>query len=84
MPNSQSSVLKVHLFASLRELAGWHERSLILADLDQPTALAVWEELQLGPWFPGLRIAINWQFAQPEQKLVAGDELAFLPPFTGG
>jgi len=84
MPNSQSSVLKVHLFASLRELAGWDERSLILADLDQPTALTVWEELQLGPWFPGLRIAINWQFAQPEQKLVAGDELAFLPPFTGG
>ncbi|MDP7327993.1 MAG: MoaD/ThiS family protein [Prochlorococcaceae cyanobacterium ETNP7_MAG_30] len=27
---------------------------------------------------------MNWQFAEPEQKLVAGDELAFLPPFTGG
>ena len=84
MPNSQSSVLKVRLFASLRELAGWHERTLTLADLDQSTALAVWQKLQLGPWPPGLRIAINWQFAQPEQKLVAGDELAFLPPFTGG
>jgi molybdopterin synthase sulfur carrier subunit len=35
--------------------------------------------------FPaGLRVAINQRFAAPDTPLQPGDELAFLPPITGG
>lgn len=32
----------------------------------------------------GLRVAINQRFATPDTPLRPGDELAFLPPITGG
>jgi molybdopterin synthase sulfur carrier subunit len=32
----------------------------------------------------GLRVAINQHFATPDTPLAPGDELAFLPPITGG
>jgi molybdopterin converting factor small subunit len=32
----------------------------------------------------GLRVAINQRFAAPDTPLKPGDELAFLPPITGG
>jgi molybdopterin converting factor small subunit len=31
-----------------------------------------------------VRVAINQQFASPETPLQPGDELAFLPPISGG
>lgn len=33
---------------------------------------------------PGLRVAINQRFATAHTPLNNGDELAFLPPITGG
>jgi molybdopterin synthase sulfur carrier subunit len=33
---------------------------------------------------PGVRVAINQAFASPTTPLRPGDELAFLPPITGG
>jgi molybdopterin synthase sulfur carrier subunit len=35
-------------------------------------------------WPVGLRVAINQRFAPPDTPLHPGDELAFLPPITGG
>lgn len=84
MKSQRSAVIRVCLFAYLRDLAGWSER-LWPIDADQElTAIGLWDQLQLGPWPRSLRVAINQQFAAPEQPLAAGDELAFLPPFTGG
>ena len=90
--------LRVLLFASLRERAGWSERQLALPAGGPVTALAIWEQLELaepqgpaaggsrppGGWPAGLRVAINQRFAAAEQPLQAGDELAFLPPISGG
>jgi len=33
---------------------------------------------------PGIRVAINQQFAPADRPLADGDELAFLPPISGG
>ena len=46
----------------------------------------LWRQLGLQPATPpaGVRVAINRQFATWDAKLVAGDELAFLPPISGG
>ena len=75
-------MLQVLLFASLRERAGWSERSLPLVS-DGSTPRSIWEGLELGP-LQGISVAVNQQLVDADQPLKAGDELAFLPPFTGG
>ena len=76
------AVLKVLLFASLRERAGWTERSLPWTSACA-TPRATWDFLKLGS-LQGISIAVNQQLVHADQPLKAGDELAFLPPFTGG
>jgi molybdopterin synthase sulfur carrier subunit len=75
-------VVRVLLFASLRDRAGWAERTLPLVP-ERITAGQVWQQLNLGP-LQGISIAVNQQLVGADQLLNAGDELAFLPPFTGG
>lgn len=77
--------ITVRLFARLREQAGWGERSLPLEE-GVVSATEIWEQLGLGPSpLPAtLRVAINQQFATAHERLRPGDELAFLPPISGG
>lgn len=78
----------VKLFASLREQAGWGERRLELpGDTASPSDLwcLLAQELQLAPQCPAtIRVAINQHFAAVETPLEEGDEVAFLPPISGG
>ena len=41
------------------------------------------DRLELGS-LQGISIAVNQELVDADQPLQAGDELAFLPPFTGG
>jgi len=77
--------VRVRLFASLSETAGWRERQLPLTATDR-TAHDLWRQLKLGgPDLPvTVRVAINQSFASPHTPLRDGDELAFLPPISGG
>lgn len=75
-------MLRVLLFASLRDRAGWGERNLALGP-ELITAGQLWLRLELGS-LDGISIALNQELVGPERTLRAGDELAFLPPFTGG
>lgn len=77
-----ASVLRVLLFASLRDRAGWEERSIALSDAGI-TPAEVWDQLQLGP-LDSVCVAVNQELVRADQPLREGDELAFLPPFTGG
>ena len=76
--------IQVRLFASLREHAGWDARRLALVAGTTPER--VWRELGLGGGaIPAtVRVAVNQAFASPHQPLAPGDELAFLPPISGG
>ena len=85
--------ITVCLFAGLRERAGWSERSVAIGtDQPRPTAADLWCRLGLGDGTnpsearlpSSLRVAINQSFASADQELEAGDELAFLPPISGG
>jgi molybdopterin synthase catalytic subunit/molybdopterin converting factor small subunit len=70
----------VRLFAALRERAGWSER-----ELDGVARVGdVWPALGLGDEPPGLLYAVNREYAPPERELADGDEVALIPPVSGG
>jgi MoaE-MoaD fusion protein len=72
----------VKLFAGLRERAGTGERRL---ELPEGTRLAdVWAALDLGEQPPGLLYAVNKVYAAAETELRGGDEVALIPPVSGG
>jgi molybdopterin synthase catalytic subunit len=72
----------VRLFAGLREQAGVGRRELVLGD----NALLedVWPALGLGDEPPGLLYAVNRAYAERETVLSEGDEVALIPPVSGG
>lgn len=72
----------VKLFAGLRERAGTGERSLELAK--GARVADVWGPLGLGEEPEGLLYAVNKQYAHAEQRLEPGDEVALIPPVSGG
>jgi molybdopterin synthase catalytic subunit len=72
--------IHVRLFAGLRERAGFSER-----ELEGVTRVAdVWEALGLGDEPEGLLYAVNREYAGRERELADGDEVALIPPVSGG
>jgi MoaE-MoaD fusion protein len=72
----------VRVFAGLREQLG-HGR--VELDLPADASLAdVWPELGLGDEPPGLLYAVNRAYAERETELADGDEVALIPPVSGG
>ena len=74
--------VKVRLFAGLRERAGFAERDVDLPD--GATAGDVWPALALGDEPSGLAYAVNKEYAGRERPLAGGDEVALIPPVSGG
>jgi molybdopterin synthase catalytic subunit/molybdopterin converting factor small subunit len=74
--------VSVRLFAGVRERARTGERELELAD--GSTVGDVWDSLALGDEPPGLLYAVNREYAPREQRLIDGDEVALIPPVSGG
>ena len=72
----------VRLFAGLRELAGTGQRELELPG--DASVRDVWPLLGLGDEPPGLLYAVNKQYAEAAQALADGDEVALIPPVSGG
>ena len=72
----------VRLFAGLRELAGTGQRQLELPG--DASVRDVWPLLGLGDEPPGLLYAVNKQYAEAAQALADGDEVALIPPVSGG
>ena len=72
----------VRLFAGLRERAGTGLREL---DLDVDASVGdVWPALDLGDEPAGLLYAVNRAYAERGQPLGDGDEVALIPPVSGG
>jgi molybdopterin synthase catalytic subunit/molybdopterin converting factor small subunit len=72
--------VRVRLFAGLRERAGWSER-----ELDRVERVGdVWPALDLGDEPAGLLYAVNKEYADPDRPLADGDEVALIPPVSGG
>lgn len=76
--------MKVHvrLFAALRERAGAEELELVLPeDARVADALDRLSELTAGV---SVVMAVNQEYARTETQLHPGDELALIPPVSGG
>jgi MoaE-MoaD fusion protein len=71
--------VRVRLFAGLRERAGWSQR-----DVDAATVGDVWSALGLGDEPNGLLYAVNKEYATRDRALADGDEVALIPPVSGG
>jgi molybdopterin converting factor subunit 1 len=77
----------VRLFARLRELAGTGE---LIRDLPAgATVETVWQHLvhdfpAMAPYQPSLSCAVNAEYARFRTAVRDGDEIAFLPPVSGG
>ena len=77
----------VRLFARLRDIAG-------ASDLERElpggaTARALWEALagefpELAPYRTTVSVAVNEEYARMDAPLTDGDDIAFLPPVSGG
>ena len=70
----------VRLFAGLRERAGTARRELE----DVARVSDVWPRLGLGDEPSGLLYAVNREYATRDRELRDGDEVALIPPVSGG
>jgi molybdopterin synthase catalytic subunit len=70
----------VKLFAGLRDRAGWSKRELE----GVRNVRDVWGKLDLGDEPAGLLYAVNREYADPDRQLEDGDEVALIPPVSGG
>jgi molybdopterin converting factor subunit 1 len=79
--------VRVRLFAGLRELIGQQE---IIVDLaEEATVADLRDQLcrdypRLTPFLPALACAVNEDYKSPEHRLQDGDEVALIPPVSGG
>jgi MoaE-MoaD fusion protein len=73
------AAVSVRLFAGLRERAGWSRR-----EVDAGTVGEVWPALALGDEPDGLLYAVNKEYAERDHALTDGDEVALIPPVSGG
>jgi molybdopterin converting factor subunit 1 len=85
----QTSTIKIRvlLFATLREAVGKNELELEVPPSSTPTE--VWNHLVAAS--PALKdfdntvmVAVNQEYVQPWVELKPGDEVAFIPPISGG
>ena len=76
---------RILYFASLRDAAGRDSEQAQSAHAD---ARALYDELRARHGFTlrreSLRLAVNGEFAPWDRALADGDEIAFLPPVSGG
>jgi MoaE-MoaD fusion protein len=72
----------VRLFAGLRERAGTGSREVELAS--DARVADVWATLGLGDEPAGLLYAVNREYAPADAALAEGDEVALIPPVSGG
>ncbi len=78
--------MRVLLFAGLAELAGRRELALTVAEGGLDVARLVVRVAALEPALAGrsFRVAVNRRYAQPADAVRPGDEVALIPPVSGG
>ncbi len=79
--------VKVRLFAQLRDLAGHSDLDCTVGD--EAAVADVWRALvrdhpALASFTRAMSTAVNLEYARLDTPVRDGDEVAFLPPVSGG
>lgn len=77
-------MIKIKLFAFLKEMAGSEEISLEATSCEEALGRLKNQFPELLSALPSCLIAVNETYAAPSTVLREGDELAILPPVSGG
>jgi molybdopterin converting factor subunit 1 len=80
-------IVHVKLFAIVRELAGAADVTLELASgatVDDARRELARSIPALAPWMERVAFAVNASYAPPQAALSDNDELAIIPPVSGG
>ena len=77
----------IHLFARLRDIVGAAE--LDRTTPDDATVQRVWHDLvaefpDAAAYADSVSVAVNAEYARMETTVRNGDDIAFLPPVSGG
>ncbi len=77
----------VRLFSVAKELAGFAEREVEMPETS--SASDVWSMLgsvdpRLAGWRKAFRLAVNQEYVRDDHPLKDGDEVAVIPPVSGG
>lgn len=77
---------RVVLLGRLRDIAGWREKSVDAATLSGVRAALSVENASLGEALagPAVQAAVNKTLTREDAALGPADEVAFLPPMSGG
>ena len=79
--------MRVLFFAQLQDVTGCAATELALPaplNREQLWALLLEQFPGLGAHRPNVRLARNWEYADDETRFGDGDEVALIPPVSGG
>jgi MoaE-MoaD fusion protein len=79
--------VRVLFFGAIREIVGVREDTVDVLEGTRPLELLMAYETRfprLREMAPSIAVAVNQRFASPDASISEGDEIAFLPPVSGG
>jgi len=77
--------VKVLYFGVLKDLVGYRSREMEVAEgLSVAGLVGLHREMNPAAIWDSIAVAVNQEYAQAEDVLQDGDEVALLPPVSGG
>jgi len=76
--------IKVILFASLEEDMGWKEKILRIDNNVEMKVNSIWDLINCDLPKENFIVAVNDEIVDMDSLINTGDEVAFMPIFTGG
>ena len=76
--------IKVILFASLEEDMGWKEKILRIDNNVEMKVNSIWDLINCDLPKENFIVAVNDEIVDMDSSINTGDEVAFMPIFTGG
>ena len=83
MESDASNKIKVILFATIKEIAGWDERFFTIK-VNEIKVYEIWKLINCKLPKESIIVALNKEITDMDSFIQPGDELAFMPIFTGG
>ncbi len=79
--------IRLRLFSVAKDLAGFHEKEIEVPAESQSEAVfgyLIRQNPTFERWKSSLRIAVNMEYSDGSKILRDGDEVAVIPPVSGG